>query len=330
MTSIPFRPLLLAAAGVAVLAGCGNNAANKTGSTASTTAPATNSTAGAPTPTPAPIPPTPVITGSIAGTVNGNTIPLSAYRLLLNLAVRSSAPHTALATLVTQTKNELIYNELIQEYANAHHITLTNAELDAQQKQDEKQNGGAAAFSHLLSSRYGLTLAQYRQLVRPNLLGTKVEHAVVPAKPAHTDAQAKALANTILRELKNGANFATLAHKYSDDPGSAAQGGDLGAIYPGQTVAPFDHAAFHAPLNTYVIVHSQFGYHVVEVLSRAITTPPAQAGQPKPKPTLTAHVRHILISTQPPTAQAQSTSFLTWLKAREKASTITWVAKVKS
>ncbi|MGH2444028.1 MAG: peptidylprolyl isomerase, partial [Chloroflexota bacterium] len=130
----------------------------------------------------------------------------------------------------------------------------------------------------------------------------------------------------VLSQLKHGANFATLAHKYSDDTGSAVKGGDLGSVFPNQTVPPFNQAAFHAPLNTFVLVHSQYGYHIIEVLSRGTGTPP---GQPNAKPTETAHVRHILISTQPTGQQQQRTQFLAWLHTRENQAKIKRIATVK-
>jgi parvulin-like peptidyl-prolyl isomerase len=163
--------------------------------------------------------------------------------------------------------------------------------------------------------------------VAPNLLAQKVEKAVIPLKAGRSNAAASALAHQILNQLKHGANFAALAKKYSEDPGSAVKGGDLGTVYPGQTVPPFDQAAFHAPLKQYEIVHSTFGYHIVEVLSRGTGTPPGAAPGAKAGPT--AHVRHILISTQPPGQQAQQQKFVTWLHNQEKVAKIKRIAVVK-
>lgn len=322
--TFPARRTLLLPLGVVIFAigGCGSQSASTSSATptpGSVLTPSVTKTQ--------PPPATPVIKGSVAAIVNGHTIPIDTYRLFLNLAVRSSAsqPGVTHKALAQQTMEEVIYNELIREYAVAHHIVVTDAEVAKQQATDQKSAGGAATFNQKLA-QFGLTPTSYLALIRPNLLARKVESVIAPGKPARTDAAARALANSLLARLKKGADFAALAKKYSDDPGSGAQGGDLGQVAPGQTVAPFDKVAFHAALKQYVLVKSQFGYHIVEVLSRGKTVAPTA---PKgTAPTLSAHVRHILISTQPPNPQAQRTAFIAWLKNREKASSIQRIAQV--
>ena len=78
---------------------------------------------------------------------------------------------------------------------------------------------------------------------------------------------ALAKAISITQRLKDGADFATLAEKYSNDTGSAAKGGDLGFFPRGQMVAEFENAAFSLPVGQISDpVKSQFGYHIIEVL----------------------------------------------------------------
>lgn len=72
-------------------------------------------------------------------------------------------------------------------------------------------------------------------------------------------------AQDVLAELEQGADFAELAQERSTGP-SGPQGGDLGCLSPGQTVAPFDEAAFAAPVGEPVgPVETQFGHHVILV-----------------------------------------------------------------
>jgi peptidyl-prolyl cis-trans isomerase C len=66
--------------------------------------------------------------------------------------------------------------------------------------------------------------------------------------------------------VKGGDKFADIAKKVSEDPGSAAQGGDLGYFRHGQMVPEFDEAAFSLKTNEVSeIITTQFGYHVIMV-----------------------------------------------------------------
>ncbi len=97
----------------------------------------------------------------------------------------------------------------------------------------------------------------------------KVRHiliAVPRGADAKTDAAAKAKAEDLLRQIKSGGNFAELASKNSDDPGSKVQGGELGWLNPGQTVPAFDKAAFRlTPGQTSDVIKTEFGYHILQV-----------------------------------------------------------------
>jgi peptidyl-prolyl cis-trans isomerase D len=97
----------------------------------------------------------------------------------------------------------------------------------------------------------------------------KVRHiliAVPAGSDAKTDAAAKAKAEDILKQIKSGGNFADLASKNSDDPGSKTQGGELGWLDRGKTVPEFDKAAFTlGPGQTSDLIKTQFGYHILQV-----------------------------------------------------------------
>lgn len=79
--------------------------------------------------------------------------------------------------------------------------------------------------------------------------------------------KAKAKAEEVLAELqKNPAVFAELAKKNSDDPGSAAKGGDLGFFGRGMMVKSFEDVAFKQKEGDISgIVESDFGYHIIKV-----------------------------------------------------------------
>ncbi|NQW29494.1 MAG: peptidylprolyl isomerase [Ignavibacteria bacterium] len=80
---------------------------------------------------------------------------------------------------------------------------------------------------------------------------------------------AKAVANKVMGRAKKGEDFGALATEFSKDPGSAAQGGDLGYFGKGRMVKEFEEAAFAASIGEVVgPVESQFGYHIIKVTDR--------------------------------------------------------------
>jgi peptidyl-prolyl cis-trans isomerase D len=85
---------------------------------------------------------------------------------------------------------------------------------------------------------------------------------------AKSDAEAKAKAEALLNQIKGGADFADLAKKNSEDPGSGAQGGELGFARRGTMVPEFDTAIFNQKIGDTTIVKSQFGYHIIQVEER--------------------------------------------------------------
>jgi len=91
---------------------------------------------------------------------------------------------------------------------------------------------------------------------------------LAPNADAKADAAAKVKAEDILKQLKAGANFADLAKKNSDDPGSKDSGGELPFAQHGAMVPEFDKAIFAQKIGDIAIVKSQFGYHIVQVEER--------------------------------------------------------------
>jgi peptidyl-prolyl cis-trans isomerase C len=81
------------------------------------------------------------------------------------------------------------------------------------------------------------------------------------------------LAISLRDRARAGANFASLASEWSEDPGSAQRGGDLDYFPRGMMVAPFEQAAFSlAPGETSDLVESQFGLHIIRVEDRRSPT----------------------------------------------------------
>jgi peptidyl-prolyl cis-trans isomerase D len=83
---------------------------------------------------------------------------------------------------------------------------------------------------------------------------------------ASNDAAMKTKAESLLKQIQTGGDFAKLAKENSQDPGSAEKGGELGWIVKGQTVPEFEKAAFTLqPGQTSGVVKTTYGYHILQV-----------------------------------------------------------------
>lgn len=89
---------------------------------------------------------------------------------------------------------------------------------------------------------------------------------VAPQPDSASKARRRKVADSIVVELRKGADFATAARRFSQDPVSAAQGGDLGWFRQGVMVREFERAAFSLPRGTISDpVESPFGLHIIQV-----------------------------------------------------------------
>ncbi len=112
--------------------------------------------------------------------------------------------------------------------------------------------------------------ARYDQEIanKPGVEEVHARHILVPDE---------ATAKKIIAELNKGADFAALSKQYSKDPGAAQQGGDLGFFKEDEMVPEFAKAAFALQPNqiSQNPVHTQFGWHVIQVLERKRSDPPS-------------------------------------------------------
>jgi peptidyl-prolyl cis-trans isomerase SurA len=105
--------------------------------------------------------------------------------------------------------------------------------------------------------------------------------------------QSLATIERIRAEILNGADFAALAIQYSEDPGSAKAGGDLGFVPKGQLIPSFEKAAFALEEGKVSnIVETRYGFHLIQLLSKEQNS---------------IHVRHILIAFDRKTADYSGT-----------------------
>ena len=95
----------------------------------------------------------------------------------------------------------------------------------------------------------------------------KARHILIKPGAVRSLEKAEQLAQNVRRELEGGAEFADLARRFSEDPLSAAKGGDLGWVRADQLVPGFANVMTQLPLNTLSgVTKSRFGFHLIEVL----------------------------------------------------------------
>ena len=105
----------------------------------------------------------------------------------------------------------------------------------------------------------------------PQVQQTHARHILIKVTEVTSEAEARQKIGQVHSRLKSGEDFASLAKLYSQD-GSAQKGGDLGWLYPGDTVPAFDQA-----MNALKVgeisnpVQTQFGFHIIQVLERRTT-----------------------------------------------------------
>jgi len=216
---------------------------------------------------------------------------------------RSAVPPEQRDAVYRQVLDRIVGFHLLVQEAKARKVIAPPWEVDGQLEQIRKQFPSEDAFKQMLQAR-GVTLeklcADAAQTIAVNLmLKNELEPKVVVSDadarsfydqnrprfrqeesvhashilirvPEQADAAARAKAKTqaddLLAQVKKGAEFGDLAKKFSQDPGSAQNGGDLGFFSKGQMVPAFEAAAFSLkPGETSGVVETPVGYHIIRV-----------------------------------------------------------------
>ncbi len=141
------------------------------------------------------------------------------------------------------------------ETVDLHYVELSMAQLESKVTVDDAQ---LKAYYEDQKAKTPERFTQPEQ--------RRVRHILLQVSDPKEDAAAKAKADSILKRAQAGEDFAALAKEFSQDPGSAAQGGDLGWSERKAFVGPFADAAFsmkegeiRGPVKT------QFGYHILKL-----------------------------------------------------------------
>ncbi len=169
-----------------------------------------------------------------------------------------------LVTLRKQVMTQLTSDTVTKQLIAKNKVAVTPKEVNAQVDQIVKASGGMDKVKSVLIKFYGWTVDDLKEKVKFQLSKQKLQDKL--SKDNSLNAQAKAKADDVEKQLKGGADFTELAKKFSQDA-SAANGGDLGFIAKGQTVKAFEDAAFALkPGDVSEVVKSQYGYHIIKCI----------------------------------------------------------------
>ncbi|HEV2115785.1 MAG TPA: peptidyl-prolyl cis-trans isomerase [Terriglobales bacterium] len=156
-------------------------------------------------------------------------------------------------------KNKQTYVNSIPEQRKVRYILIDTSQLAGQVKVTPED----------LQRYYNDHMDEYRVPEQ-----VEVRHILIKTPPPGPDGKvdpkaveaARQKAEDVLKQLHGGADFAKLAEKDSQDTASAKNGGSLGWIQRGQTVAEFEKAAFSLPKgSTSGIVQTSYGFHIIHV-----------------------------------------------------------------
>lgn len=230
------------------------------------------------------------------------------------------------------TLDTLISDKIVELEATKQNVKVTDKEIQKEldvlyaQYGDEatlKQQLEASGSSIDVLKKDITSYLQTKKLIEPTIKITDEEISAYFEENKATFAQEeqveashilvadKATADKVLKELKDGGDFAALATKYSTDTGSAANGGSLGYFAKGAMVPEFEKAAFKLEIGEISDpVKSKHGYHIIKVTGKKEAK---EATLEDNKAT----IKDTLLS------EKLQTEYATWLETKKKEYNIT-------
>lgn len=217
----------------------------------------------------------------LAGKVNsrlGNFAVLTDQELDQRFAFNNTEIKLAYATLLATDfgKEVQVEAEALQAYFDGHKEAYKSA---PQVKIKYLAFSVAQAMADLVITDDQILDAYQKNSSTYERPETRTARHILLKTDGNNDEAQLARAEELIAKLKAGGSFSELARKFSDDPGSASQGGDLGAFSRGQMVPTFDEAVFSLAKNEVSApIKTRFGYHIIEVqdIQPATTTPLAE------------------------------------------------------
>jgi parvulin-like peptidyl-prolyl isomerase len=211
-------------------------------------------------------------TQDILAFVNGKPITLSEFYNVI--------PKRSFLSL-SKDKREKRFNVFIDDIvvaAAAKEIGLENdPEYKSRLEDYAKRQLNSTLYEKVIVGEI-LTDEALKDLYEKNSVKIRASHILISfknsqgAKSNRSEKEAKELADDLIKRIRNGENFESLARQFSEDPSSAKNGGDLGYITIGKMVKPFEDAAFSLEVNQISEpVKTIYGYHIIKVSDRIVS-----------------------------------------------------------
>lgn len=167
--------------------------------------------------------------------------------------------------------DRFIEQAIIDGAAKDARLRVTEKEINEALDKVYQDNGGEKPVSEVLQSLYGMTVPEFKKLIRDQLLKQKFkENALIRVGIRHILLTDENKAKEVLGKVAGGGNFEELAKEFSQDSKSRDKGGELGWVNRGQLPKEVEEVAFilkpgeiHPNL-----IKSQFGYHIIRVDGR--------------------------------------------------------------
>lgn len=161
----------------------------------------------------------------------------------------------------------------VEKYFNKS-ITQLKSELSDMIKEQLKTEQMQTKITKNVTATPSEVRAYFRQLPKDKIptIGSQVEYAQITVLPVITeqeDMDVKSRLREFKRRVENGENFATFAVLYSEDPGSARNGGEMDYVGRAQLDPAFATEAFNLKVGAVSkVVKSEYGYHIIQLIDR--------------------------------------------------------------
>lgn len=160
----------------------------------------------------------------------------------------------------------LANNVLLKKLSMEYDVKVESADVEAVKSQILQQFADATEADQELQDRYGWNLKIYTEkVIAPYVLHGKLAEKI--AVDMVGIEEVRSVAQSVLDQIKNGADFADMAKQYGED-GTAANGGDLGWFAKGDMVQEFEDAVFALKKGEIgqELVQTEYGFHIIKLI----------------------------------------------------------------